>query len=126
MPLTHQRIRHQNQNSLDEPSQQVFAKQQAGLNGFTETDFVCQQYAPSKPPHHFADRFNLMRQMLDACESVQTQQFVKSSQQLQPGMREMQQKLFASREILRRREFGKVRPKADWNPAGTERRSHVG
>ena len=42
VPLTDQRIRDQNQHTFDQSSQQVFAKQQAGLNGFTETDFVCE------------------------------------------------------------------------------------
>ena len=66
-----------------------------------------------------------MGQMLNSCESFQTQQFVESSQQLETGVREVQLKLFAGREVLSRREFGQVGAKADRYPAGTKRRSHM-
>ena len=80
MPLTDERIGNQDQNSLDQPSHQIFTKQQAGFNRFAEAYFVCQQRAASKPPHHLADCFDLMRQMFDTCEPVQTQQFIETSQ----------------------------------------------
>ena len=90
VPLRNQRCRHQNQHPPRHAAQQILAEQQARLDRFPQADLVRQQHPAAKMPQHLADGFDLMRQMLDAVQSFQTQQLVEPAQQTQPCMFLMQ------------------------------------
>ena len=68
-------------------------------------------------PQHLADGFDLMRQMLDAVQTFQTEQFIESAQQTQSGMFLMQPEVtrIGGRPPRQKR----LRMKGDRNSAGS-------
>ena len=67
-------------------------------------------------PQHLANGFDLMRQMLDAAQPFQAQQFVEPAQQAQPGMFLMQPEVARIGGAAPRQEW--LRMKGNRNSAG--------
>ena len=90
LPLRDQRRRNQDQHAANHSPEQIFAEQQAGLDGLAEPDLIRQQHASAEMTEHFANRFNLVRQMLHSPQTFQAQELVETAEQVQPGMFQMQ------------------------------------
>ena len=81
LPLRDQRRGNEDQHALDQRSQDIFPQQQTGFDRLPQTDFIGQQHAPAKLTQYTPHGLDLMRQMLDAGQSFEAQQFVKPAQQ---------------------------------------------
>ena len=85
MPLGNQGRGHEDQHAAGQAAEQVFPQQQAGLDRLAQTHFVGQKDPPAEMPQHLADRFDLVRQVLDAGQALEAEQLIEAAEQAQPG-----------------------------------------
>lgn len=107
LPLRHQRRGHEDQHPFDQSPQQVLAEQEAGLDRLAQPYFVGKKNPSAEVPQHLADRFDLVGQVLDAVEPLDTEELIETAEQAEPGVFEVeQQRLLIERRQLAWRRFG--------------------
>ena len=65
-PLRHQWGGDQDEHAAGQAAQQVFADEQAGLDGFSQAYFVCKEGAAAEMAQHAPHGLNLVRELFDA------------------------------------------------------------
>lgn len=95
VPLRNERVGDEDQHPAGQAPQQVLAQQETGFDRLAQPHFVRQQHATTEPAQRLAHCLDLVRQMLNALQSLQAQELVKAAQQLQVSQRQMQRELIA-------------------------------
>jgi hypothetical protein len=88
-PLLHQAGRGQNEDALGHLAHHIFFDDEAGLDGFAQTDLIAQHAAPAKAAQNGLGGFDLVGERVEV-EVVEADEFVEAADEQHAGGGELQ------------------------------------